>query len=454
MNNFSDNRSTAKFTAEQASAVQMEIHAVLKSHYFSSSKRCQDFLNFVVRHALDGDCESLTERFIGAELFGRSIDYDTGADSIVRVRANDVRRRLTEYYANPAATSKVIIHLAAGSYIPEFEWPEPISDEFVNIDSADDPHSPSATPTATDEETQHQGHEGGPIVFAKKPNRWWMTGVLAIAVLAASFFIGWWMKGSSVNRQLYPWKSQPSMDALWSGLLASNRSTDVVLSDTSYLLQEEITDRSFTLDQYRDRTYLDHSDIHDLSPGVTSILNTIGPKSFGNSVEFRLAQRISSLDPLQRTVHVYNAREYTANLLTQDNTVLIGSEFSNPWEQLFADNLNFSESKQTNSLGIIINKHPLKGEQSVYTPSGTVGYCVVAFLPSLGANTNALLIEGSSSEATDAGGDFVMSEDKLAQFQQMVHLKKLPYFELLLKTSQVQATPISATIVAYRIHPR
>ena len=64
-----------------------------------------------------------------------------------------------------------------------------------------------------------------------------------------------------------------------------------------------------------------------------------------------------------------------------------------------------------------------------------------------------MLVEGTSSEATEAGGEFLLSEDQLFNFQRTLHTANLPYFEVLLKTSQVRNTPITATIVAYRIYP-
>src|SRR5689334_7080858 len=87
-------------TNEQITLVRDELRSILASESFSGSKRCQDFLEFVVDRALAGDHESLTERFLGARLFGRAIDYDTASDSIVRVRASDVRRRLVQYYSS------------------------------------------------------------------------------------------------------------------------------------------------------------------------------------------------------------------------------------------------------------------------------------------------------------------------------------------------------------------
>src|ERR1700736_2822750 len=109
-------------STEQAAAVMAELTAILASDSFSSSHRCRDFLEFVVKHALAGDYQNLTERFLGVELFGRAVDYETATDSIVRVRANDVRKRLALYYAGPPFDTQVKIDLIAGGYVPEFHW--------------------------------------------------------------------------------------------------------------------------------------------------------------------------------------------------------------------------------------------------------------------------------------------------------------------------------------------
>jgi len=64
-----------------------------------------------------------------------------------------------------------------------------------------------------------------------------------------------------------------------------------------------------------------------------------------------------------------------------------------------------------------------------------------------------LLIEGTNAEASEAAGDFLLSEDALSGFKKMLHRQKLPYFEVLLKVSSVRSTPLIATIEAYRIYP-
>lgn len=128
-------RDAGSLTPDQVVAVKQELDMLLRSEQFSGAKRCHDFLKFVVNTALTEDYENLTERILGAELFGRPIDYETGSDAIVRVRANDVRRRLAEYYSEKHPVSRICISLPCGTYIPEFHWSEPAASE-VPADSA------------------------------------------------------------------------------------------------------------------------------------------------------------------------------------------------------------------------------------------------------------------------------------------------------------------------------
>src|SRR5215467_15893629 len=98
-----------KLTAEQASLVRSALQSVISSDAFAPSKRCQDFLRLVVEHALTGDLDSLKERMIGVEMFGRPVDYDTANDAVVRVKATEVRRRLAQHYQDSARGSPLRI---------------------------------------------------------------------------------------------------------------------------------------------------------------------------------------------------------------------------------------------------------------------------------------------------------------------------------------------------------
>jgi hypothetical protein len=101
-------------------AVTGELEMMLASPLFAQSNRCKGFLSYVVQETLAGRSDQLKERTIGVSVFDRAYDYDTGDDSIVRVTANDVRKRISQYYQESQAAHRVQIDLPRGSYVPEF----------------------------------------------------------------------------------------------------------------------------------------------------------------------------------------------------------------------------------------------------------------------------------------------------------------------------------------------
>jgi hypothetical protein len=107
-----------------AAAIREELDRVLLSPEFRTSKRSQDFLRYVVEHAVDGQTDALKERTIGIDVFGRSTNYDPGEDATVRVKAGEVRKRLGLYYADQGARNPLRIELPLGTYIPEFRLAE------------------------------------------------------------------------------------------------------------------------------------------------------------------------------------------------------------------------------------------------------------------------------------------------------------------------------------------
>jgi TolB-like protein/lipopolysaccharide biosynthesis regulator YciM len=106
----------------RAAQVRDELRKILASEAFKGGKRLQDFLQLVVEHALAGRNDSLRERMLGVEMFGRPVDYDTANDAVVRVKASEVRRRLAQYYRSLDTPPPVRIDLPTGSYVPQFSF--------------------------------------------------------------------------------------------------------------------------------------------------------------------------------------------------------------------------------------------------------------------------------------------------------------------------------------------
>ena len=113
-------------TEPREQAVRAELNRLLESSAFRTSKRCREFLEYIVRHTINGPIGTLKERSIGVELFQLSQDFDTGQHTIVRVTANEVRKKLAQHYqAENGSYHQVRIDLPPGSYSAAFRWGTP-----------------------------------------------------------------------------------------------------------------------------------------------------------------------------------------------------------------------------------------------------------------------------------------------------------------------------------------
>ena len=110
-----------------AESVRETLSQVIESKQFAQSERMRRFIRFVVEKTLGGDRESLKEYTIGMEVFDRSADYDPRIDSIVRVEARRLRKKLRHYYEQDGARQALRIDLPEGSYAPVFSLSSPAS---------------------------------------------------------------------------------------------------------------------------------------------------------------------------------------------------------------------------------------------------------------------------------------------------------------------------------------
>ncbi len=115
-----------------AEDIRAQIQLILASPSFHGSRRCRQFLEYVCERSLAGDVGALKERAIAVEVFGRRPQSDWAEDTIVRVGAREVRKRLAQYYATPdGAAARVRIEVPSGSYAPEFRYPAPAGAEAL-----------------------------------------------------------------------------------------------------------------------------------------------------------------------------------------------------------------------------------------------------------------------------------------------------------------------------------
>jgi hypothetical protein len=420
------------------------LERVAASPQLRRAARLQELLFYIGKRSLKDGSESVHEQQIGMEVFRRPKGYDTSADNIVRTNVSDLRKRIEAYFEADGGDETLVMEIPRGSYVPVFKY------RVLEPAIPDNP-SPFQVTSLGDPAAAPSRHLEAP----RQESRAILVRVAlgALFVLLAFGCLYFWIQYRALNRSLYAWQFEPSVSAFWTNFLNASPDTDVVLADASFGLIQDLNKETFPLDDYLDRSYINRIQGQHPSPEMQAILNRVVRWNMGSQDEFKLAQRIVALDPLGKRIHLYNARDYMPDLTNRDNVVLIGGRISNPWDDLFEGRMNFTVKFDNDGSIEVVNRAPATGEQSIYTQVNSAQYCVVAFLPNPDHNGNVLLIEGTGAEATEAAGNFLLSESQLSSFEKTLHVDKFPYFEVLLKVSSVQGTPLTSTVEAYRAYP-
>lgn len=396
---------------------------LVESSAFKGSRRCQQFLQYVVEKSLAGQFEDLKERRLGVALFGRSPDYDTGDDAIVRVTASDVRKRLHQYYSEMESATR--IELPAGSYVPEFRT--------LPIRETPPPPTPVRPAPAR----------------RRVLSKWALTGALAAATLAISG--GWVYRGYLTKEKLSARNVLP-----WSALFRDGRPVQLVLADPDIPAMEVLTGSRITLSDYANRRYIQNPNAYgaDIQRAFT-LLRGVNVAA----VDVGIALEISRL----ATLHGAQVKTHTARSLqmssfkTDDHFILLGSPHSNPWSELFAEHLDFEFTYDAAlNLEVIRNKRVQSGEAANYAP--TVGgwgtghaFATVAVVGNPGQTGKVLLLAGTNAEGTEAAGRFVANAETLARTLQSHGIDPAGPscdFQVLLRVSTMAGSANAVEVIA------
>jgi hypothetical protein len=181
------------FTPEEKHAIELQLERLLTNPHFSNSRRFPSFLRYIVTATINGQADLLKERTLGVEIFGKTPDYDTASDPIVRVTAAEIRKRIAQYYQDAGHENELRLSLSPGSYVPQFHLPltGPATRE-VGIEDVAASHVVAATT-----------HALAPARSTSR-RRWILLGAMGavlIAILAA--FIGWRQSQRSAFAQFW-----------------------------------------------------------------------------------------------------------------------------------------------------------------------------------------------------------------------------------------------------------
>jgi hypothetical protein len=105
-------------------AVRLALESIVVSPGFINSERMSRFLRWVVERTLEGELEgeaaAIREYAIGRAVFDRDESYDPKIDTIVRVEARRLRKKLQEYYEGAGMDDVVRIEVPGPGYVPVF----------------------------------------------------------------------------------------------------------------------------------------------------------------------------------------------------------------------------------------------------------------------------------------------------------------------------------------------
>jgi hypothetical protein len=99
---------------------RQELKSLLASPLLSRAPSLSKILTYICDRYFEGATAIIKEYNIAVEALGRPADFNPGLDTIVRVEASRLRKRLRQYYEAEGAGHAVHILLPEGGYVPQF----------------------------------------------------------------------------------------------------------------------------------------------------------------------------------------------------------------------------------------------------------------------------------------------------------------------------------------------
>lgn len=403
---------------------------VAGSHGFLHAKQLRDFLLYVAEHALSNDTAEINEYKIGCHVLHRRPDFNPAEDNIVRVQARRLRDKLAEYFASEGRDEPVVIEIPKGSYIPEFR-PRPVTVE-------EPPAPPSAVAAAG------RAH----------PDRWRMVSAaltVAVAVLAVLVFILW--RAAPGHPRILA-RAEPRHPVL-SAIFSPENPTTLVASDASLIPLVNNLNQTVTLHAYLDPAYPENALSRIPDERVRGVLLPVANGEYVSLTELNVAAQLFELGRAYGGgIRVRHARQMNIRDFDNGNFVVVGTPVSNPWFDLFDEDLEYAYDPHTRSLR---NRNSAQdaGQYST-TDHGTFreSYVAVGLLPNLTGTGWVLILNGLAPRAPEAAANLLFSADFAARATKASGLQidrgAARHFEMLVRVRMVSGTPKSAEIVMMR----
>jgi hypothetical protein len=450
-------------TEQDIASLQLHLKELIDGAVFKSSHRSGQFLRYIVEQAIAGHFESLKERVIGVEMFGRSPSYDTGDDAIVRVTASDVRRRLLQHYGKYGATSEFRIILHLGSYIPEIIRRPRTNVDLHELDAGQHHESNAARQGLSTGHTEPQNLISSADAIPESPTSRIRSGIpwlrVGFALTAINLVVGvavFWTAHASKPATV------PTAVLPWSAFFSSPNSTHLITSDPNIAEIQTFTGGQISVSDYANHNYIPEP--NTLTPEINRFCRVILRGDKAAAVDTPIAVNIAQMaQASSRKINVHAARNIQlSDLKTDDNFIFLGSPRSDPWSALFSDQLDFRFVFDKDSgQEIIRNVHPRPHELPSYIPTAPgwatgQSFAIIATVKNPDQNGHVLLLAGENREGTEAAGRLVTDLARLSDVLQKCGVPPsgpLQHFELLLHLNMMAGSPNNVDVVACHILP-
>jgi hypothetical protein len=418
------------------------VDRIVLSSTFAKCERLSSLLAYVCDLTLNGRAKEINEQNIGEAVFGRSQNYDSSIDGIVRTQASRLRQRLELYFSDEGRHEPIRIVIPRGGYVPLFE-----------TRSAPQPAPALASPPTTLPVVREEIASKVPIPASRARGAgsaaiaWSLVAVLltALTILIA-------------KRDAYPRAqlARTTAHPLWSEIFVPEQRTLVVPGDSGMVIWQGLVGRNLGLTEYLSGDY--RTKLRGAATPLQNAAIDLGNRRYTSIVDLEVAKTLSQLsESAHSKVEVRYARDVRPNDLKQGNVIFVGAAEANPWVELFEHNMNFvffnDRVRQTFS---VLNREPRGAEprqwDSGYSDTQHRVYAVVAYLPNLGGNGNALILEGTSMAGTESAWDFVSDDSQLLPFLRRIRNADgtLPHFEVVLGTNNLSGSAVKNTVLAWR----
>ena len=406
-------------SADEKAAVHQQLEKLLATPLFNSSKRYPSFLKYVVTHSLAGQTDQLKERILGVEIFGRSADYDTNTDPIVRVTAAEIRKRIEQYYQDPKHSQEIRLYLPAGSYAPQYSWPGHRSGLSASATDALPRGDGSTLILPTD--TQSAASRSGRVVLTiVKP----AVAVLLLLLAGASAAI--W----SASRP-------PALKQFWEPFVKSSEPVLFCIADQSQYSTIKLRDAA---DPQREVTLTDSM--------VTIIIDDVSP----------LVNVAGLLRTYGKTYRVQGEATTSLTDLRRGPSVFIGA-FDNGWTLRLTSPLrfHFANDRDMTQFWIEDRANPGKGswmlDRTVQQQTGTYkDYAIVARLVDPNTDQFVVVAAGIGRGGTVAAGEFLVDANRMEDMLKQVPRNwKQKNMEIVLETQVIQGRSGPPRITAVHV---